>query len=134
MESASEAARIEVLGLLRKTIRPEFLNRIDDIIMFTPLSKSDIKDIVGLQLDNLKKMLTKQNITLDATEEAIAYLAAKGYDPQYGARPVKRLIQKEVLNNLSKELLSGKITSDSIVLLDSFDNQLVFRNQNELVE
>lgn len=134
MDSASEAARVEVMGLLRKTIRPEFLNRIDDIIMFTPLSKSDIKDIVGLQLANLKKMLTKQNITLDATEEAIDYLAAKGFDPQYGARPVKRLIQKEVLNNLSKELLSGRITSDSIVLLDSFDDQLVFRNQNELVE
>jgi len=134
VESASEAARVEVLGLLRKTIRPEFLNRIDDIIMFTPLSKSDIKDIVGLQLDNLKKMLAQQNITLDATEEAIDYLAAKGYDPQYGARPVKRLIQKEVLNNLSKELLSGRITSDSIVLLDSFDDQLVFRNQDELVE
>ncbi|NVN18424.1 ATP-dependent chaperone ClpB [Muricauda sp. HICW] len=134
VESASEAARVEVLGLLRKTIRPEFLNRIDDIIMFAPLSKSDIKDIVGLQLENLKKMLAKQNITLDATEEAIAYLAAKGFDPQYGARPVKRLIQKEVLNNLSKELLSGKITSDSIVLLDSFDDQLVFRNQDELVE
>jgi ATP-dependent Clp protease ATP-binding subunit ClpB len=134
VESASEAARVEVLGLLRKTIRPEFLNRIDDIIMFAPLSKSDIKDIVGLQLENLKKMLAKQNITLDATEEAISYLAAKGFDPQYGARPVKRLIQKEVLNNLSKELLSGKITSDSIVLLDSFDDQLVFRNQDELVE
>ncbi|MEC3966548.1 ATP-dependent chaperone ClpB [Flagellimonas halotolerans] len=134
LESASESARVEVLGLLRKTIRPEFLNRIDDIIMFTPLSKSDIQDIVGLQLDNLKKMLTKQNITLDATEEAIDYLAAKGFDPQYGARPVKRLIQKEVLNNLSKELLSGKITTDSIVLLDSFDDQLVFRNQDELVE
>ncbi|MBO0341208.1 MAG: ATP-dependent chaperone ClpB [Bacteroidota bacterium] len=134
VESASEAARVEVLGLLRKTIRPEFLNRIDDIIMFTPLSKSDIKDIVRLQLDNLKKMLTKQNITLDATEEAVAYLTEKGYDPQYGARPVKRLIQKEVLNNLSKELLSGKITADSIVLLDSFDDELVFRNQNELVE
>lgn len=134
VESASESARVEVLGLLRKTIRPEFLNRIDDIIMFTPLSKSDIKDIVGLQLNNLKRMLTKQNITLDATQEAIDYLAAKGYDPQYGARPVKRLIQKEVLNNLSKELLSGKITADSIVLLDSFDDQLVFRNQDELVE
>ena len=134
VESASDAARVEVLGLLRKTIRPEFLNRIDDIIMFTPLSKSDIKDIVGLQLENLKKMLSKQNITLDATQEAIAYLAEKGYDPQYGARPVKRLIQKEVLNSLSKELLSGKISSDSIVLLDSFDDQLVFRNQNELVE
>lgn len=134
MESASEAARVEVMGLLRKTIRPEFLNRIDDIIMFAPLNKKDIKDIVGLQLNNLKKMLAKQHITLDATSEAIDYLAAKGFDPQYGARPVKRLIQKEVLNNLSKELLAGKIKSDSIVLLDSFDDQLVFRNQNELVE
>jgi ATP-dependent Clp protease ATP-binding subunit ClpB len=133
VESAAEAARVEVMGLLRKTIRPEFLNRIDDIIMFTPLNKNNIKEIVRLQLDHLKKMLSKQHITLDATEEAISYLAEKGYDPQFGARPVKRLIQKEVLNNLSKELLAGKIKSDSIVLLDSFDDQLVFRNQNELV-
>ena len=132
VESASEAARVEVLGLLRKTIRPEFLNRIDDIIMFAPLNKKDIKDIVGLQLNSLKKLLAKQHITLDATPEAINYLAEKGYDPQYGARPVKRLIQKEVLNNLSKELLAGKITSESIVLLDSFDDELVFRNQEEL--
>ncbi len=132
-ENAADAARIEVMGLLRKTIRPEFLNRIDDIIMFTPLSKSNIKEIVRLQLDYLKKMVAKQHITLDATEEAIAYLAEKGYDPQFGARPVKRLIQKEVLNNLSKELLAGKIKADSIVLLDSFDEKLVFRNQNELV-
>jgi ATP-dependent Clp protease ATP-binding subunit ClpB len=132
VESASEAARVEVLGLLRKTIRPEFLNRIDDIIMFAPLNKKDIKDIVGLQLNSLKKLLAKQHITLDATPEAISYLAEKGYDPQYGARPVKRLIQKEVLNNLSKELLAGKIISDSIVLLDSFDDELVFRNQEEL--
>ncbi|RIV68517.1 ATP-dependent chaperone ClpB [Flagellimonas aequoris] len=134
LESASEAARVEVLGLLRKTIRPEFLNRIDDIIMFAPLNKKDIKDIVGLQLNSLKKMLAKQHITLDATQEAINYLAEKGYDPQYGARPVKRLIQKEVLNNLSKELLAGKIQSDSIVLLDSFDDELVFRNQDELIQ
>lgn len=134
VESAAEAARVEVMGLLRKTIRPEFLNRIDDIIMFTPLNKNNIKEIVRLQLDHLKKMLSKQYITLDATEEAISYLAEKGYDPQFGARPVKRLIQKEVLNNLSKELLAGKIKSDSIVLLDSFDDHLVFRNQNELVE
>ncbi|WP_190808973.1 ATP-dependent chaperone ClpB [Flagellimonas sp. S3867] len=134
LDSATEAARTEVMGLLRKTIRPEFLNRIDDIIMFTPLSKSNIKEIVRLQLDQLKKMVSKQHITLDATEEAIAYLAEKGYDPQFGARPVKRLIQKEVLNNLSKELLAGKIKADSIILLDSFDNKLVFRNQNELVE
>ncbi|WP_222984362.1 ATP-dependent chaperone ClpB [Flagellimonas meishanensis] len=133
VESAAEAARIEVMGLLRKTIRPEFLNRIDDIIMFTPLSKENIKAIVKLQLEHLKKLVARQHITLDATEEAIGYLAEKGYDPQFGARPVKRLIQKEVLNKLSKELLAGTIKSDSIVLLDSFDDELVFRNQNELV-
>ncbi|WP_149276006.1 ATP-dependent chaperone ClpB [Pareuzebyella sediminis] len=132
--SATEAARVEVLGLLRKTIRPEFLNRIDDIIMFTPLSKDDITKIVRLQLEQLKKMIAKQHITIDATDEAVAYLAKRGYDPQYGARPIKRVIQKEVLNNLSKELLSGKISAESIVLIDSFDDALVFRNQNELVE
>lgn len=131
--SATEAARVEVLGLLRKTIRPEFLNRIDDLIMFTPLNLEDITKIVKLQLDNLKKVVAKQNITLDATEEAITYLAKKGYDPQYGARPIKRIIQKEVLNNLSKELLSGNLQSEGIVLIDSFDDELVFRNQNELV-
>ena len=132
--SATEAARVEVLGLLRKTIRPEFLNRIDDIIMFTPLSREDIREVVHLQLDQVKRLLEGQHITLEATEEAVSYLAEKGYDPQYGARPIKRLIQKEVLNKLSKELLSGSIRADSAVLLDSFDNELVFRNQNELVE
>ncbi len=132
--SATETARVEVLGLLRKTIRPEFLNRIDDIIMFTPLSKKDIKKIVVLQLDQLKKLVAKQQIVLDATEEAIDYLANKGYDPQYGARPIKRVIQKEVLNNISKELLSGKIHQGGIILIDSFDDQLVFRNENELVK
>lgn len=130
--SATEAARVEVLGLLRKTIRPEFLNRIDDVIMFTPLSKEDIVKIVAIQLNQLKKMLSKQNITIDATNETIQYLAEKGYDPQYGARPIKRVIQKEVLNTLSKELLSGNITADSVVLIDSFDDKLVFRNQAEL--
>jgi ATP-dependent Clp protease ATP-binding subunit ClpB len=132
--SAMESARVEVLGLLRKTIRPEFLNRIDDIIMFTPLNKEDIRLIVQLQLEQLKKMLLKQHITIDATEEAVSHLAERGYDPQYGARPIKRVIQKEVLNNLSKELLSGKVKADSIVLIDSFNDSLVFRNQSELVE
>ena len=131
--SAAEAARVEVMGLLNKTIRPEFLNRIDDIIMFTPLNKDNIREIVKLQLDGLKKMLNKQNITLDATDEAIRFLAEKGYEPQFGARPVKRTIQKEVLNNMSKSLLSGEIKADSIILLDAFDNKLVFRNQNDLV-
>ena len=134
VHSATEAARVEVLGLLRKTIRPEFLNRIDDIIMFTPLSKKDITKIVKLQMDGLKKMIAKQNITIDATDEAVKYLAERGYDPQYGARPIKRVIQKEVLNNLSKELLSGDITAESIVLIDAFDDKLVFRNQDQLVE
>lgn len=133
IHSATEAARVEVLGLLNKTIRPEFLNRIDDIIMFTPLNEENIREIVKLQLDGLKKMLDKQNITLDATEEAISFLAEKGYEPQFGARPVKRTIQKEVLNNMSKALLSGTIKADSIILLDAFDNELVFRNQNDLV-
>ncbi|MEO9513535.1 MAG: ATP-dependent chaperone ClpB [Flavobacteriaceae bacterium] len=133
IEIASNTARAGVMGLLRQTIRPEFLNRIDDIIMFTPLNKSNIKEIVGLQLDQLKKMISKKHIILDATPEAIEYLAEKGYDPQFGARPVKRLIQKEVLNNLSKELLAGRIREESIILLDSFDGHLVFRNHNELV-
>lgn len=134
IHSATEAARVEVLGLLRKNIRPEFLNRIDDIIMFTPLNKKDITKIVKLQLDGLKKMIAKQHITIDATDQAIDYLAERGYDPQYGARPIKRVIQKEVLNRLSKELLSGDISADSIVLIDAFDDQLVFRNQDQLVE
>ncbi len=132
--SATEAAKVEVLELLRSTVRPEFLNRIDDIIMFTPLNMDDITQIVRLQLNQLKRMVSKQHIVIDATEEAITYLANKGYDPQYGARPIKRVIQKEVLNNLSKELLSGNIKNDSVVLIDSFDDALIFRNQDELIE
>ncbi|MBA9074106.1 ATP-dependent Clp protease ATP-binding subunit ClpB [Flavobacterium gossypii] len=133
VESAIEAAKVEVLGLLKQTVRPEFINRIDDIVMFTPLNENNIKEIVGLQLKSVTKILALQNITLDATPEAIDYLSKKGYDPQFGARPVKRVVQKEVLNELSKEILSGRITTDSIILLDSFDGKLVFRNQTELV-
>ncbi|WP_299111027.1 ATP-dependent chaperone ClpB [uncultured Winogradskyella sp.] len=131
--SAIEAARIDVLALLKQTVRPEFLNRIDDTIMFTPLSKENIVDIVGLQLKSITKMIAKQGITFDATPEAVSYLADKGYNPEYGARPVKRVIQKDVLNQLSKEILAGKVTTDSIILLDEFDGQLVFRNQGDLV-
>ncbi|MUP46285.1 ATP-dependent chaperone ClpB [Gramella sp. BOM4] len=132
VDTAMEAAKTEVLGLLKQSVRPEFLNRIDDIVMFSPLTKKDIKEIVGLQLKGVKKMLAKQNIVLDATEEAIAYLSAKGFDPQFGARPVKRVVQREVLNKLSKEILAGKINTDSIILLDEFNDELVFRNQEEL--
>ena len=132
--STMEMAKTEVLGLLKQTVRPEFINRIDDITMFTPLSKENIKSIVKLQLNLVKKMIAKQDITLDATDQAIEYLAFKGYQPEFGARPVKRVIQKEVLNQLSKEILAGKITTDSIILLDAFDEKLVFRNQSELIE
>ncbi|CAM4164515.1 ATP-dependent chaperone ClpB [Gillisia hiemivivida] len=132
LDTAMESAKVEVLGLLKQTVRPEFINRIDDIILFTPLSKKDILKIVDLQLKGLKKMLLKQGIVLDATKEALAYLSRQGYDPQFGARPVKRVLQREVLNKLSKELLSGRIKTDSIILLDEFDDTLVFRNQEEL--
>jgi ATP-dependent Clp protease ATP-binding subunit ClpB len=129
VEAATEAAKIEVLGLLKQTVRPEFINRIDEIVMFTPLTNANIREIVSLQLKSVTKMLAQQSITMDATPEAIDYLAQKGFDPQYGARPVKRVIQREVLNQLSKEILAGKVTTDSIILQDNFDGKLVFRNQ-----
>jgi ATP-dependent Clp protease ATP-binding subunit ClpB len=132
LDTAMESAKVEVLGLLKQTVRPEFINRIDDIILFTPLNKKDILKIVGLQLNGVKKMLSQQGIVLDATKEALEYLSIKGYDPQYGARPVKRVLQKEVLNKLSKEILSGRVKTDSKILLDEFDGSLVFRNQEEL--
>ena len=133
VETAIEGAKVDVLALLKQTVRPEFINRIDDIIMFTPLTQDNITEIVGLQLKGISKMIAKQGITFDATPEAVKYLADKGYNPEYGARPVKRVIQKDVLNQLSKEILSGKVTTDSIILLDAFDGELVFRNQSELV-
>jgi len=129
MDAAMESAKTEVLGLLKQSVRPEFINRIDDIVMFTPLSQKDILKIVDLQLKDVKKMLIKQGIVLDATDEAIKYLAKRGYDPQYGARPVKRVVQREVLNKLSKEILSGRVHTESIILLDEFDDNLVFRNE-----
>jgi ATP-dependent Clp protease ATP-binding subunit ClpB len=134
LESVIEATKIEVVAALKQRVRPEFINRIDDIVMFTPLSKVEIKQIVRIQLKGISKMLNKQGITIDATSEAIKWLTDKGYEPQYGARPVKRVLQKEVLNALSKEILSGKISTDSIVLIDAFDNELVFRNQTNSVE
>jgi len=128
MDTAIEAAKVEVLALLKQTVRPEFINRIDDIVLFTPLGKSEIEKIVHLQLNWIKNLVGEQQITLDATEEAVKYLAEKGYDPQFGARPVKRVIQKLVLNKLSKEILAGTITTNSEILLDAFENELVFRN------
>ena len=130
IEQATEKAKDEVLQLLKQTVRPEFINRIDDIVMFTPLTEANIKQIVRLQLNAIIKLVARENILLEATDEAIDYLAKKGYDPQFGARPVKRVLQKEVMNALSKEILKGSIKAGSIVLIDSFDNGLVFRNKD----
>ncbi len=129
LEKATEKAKDEVLQLLKQTVRPEFINRIDDIVMFTPLTEANIKQIVRFQLNGIIKLVARENIILEATNEAIDYLAEKGYDPQFGARPVKRVLQKEVMNALSKEILKGDIKAGSMVLLDSFDNALVFRNK-----
>ncbi|HLV51848.1 MAG TPA: ATP-dependent chaperone ClpB [Flavobacterium sp.] len=129
LEIAVDTAKEQVMEQLKTMVRPEFLNRIDEIVMFTPLSESNIKEIVKIQLKGIFKMLTQQHITMDATPEAIAYLAHKGFDPHFGARPVKRVIQKEVLNELSKQILAGNVKTDSIILLDEINGLLIFRNQ-----
>lgn len=134
IEDTTESAKIEVLNLLKQTVRPEFINRIDEIVLFTPLTHEDIKKIIQIQLQSVNKMLAEQHLTLEATPEALSYLAEKGYDPQFGARPIKRVIQREILNELSKEILSGNVVENNLLLLDCFDGHLVFRNQSELIE
>lgn len=121
--------RTEVFDLLKQSIRPEFLNRIDEVIMFTPLSRDEIGDIVRLQFVHVQKQLAEQNIFITASDEAMDWLAQLGYDPIYGARPLKRVIQKRILNELSKEILSGKVSRDSIIRLDVFDGKFVFINK-----
>ncbi len=123
--------RNEVFDLLKQSIRPEFLNRIDEVIMFTPLSRDEIGDIVRLQFAHVQKQLAEQNIFITASDEAMDWLAQLGYDPIYGARPLKRVIQKRILNELSKEILSGKVNRDSIIRLDVFDGKFVFINKQE---
>jgi ATP-dependent Clp protease ATP-binding subunit ClpB len=124
----------QLFELLRQTIRPEFLNRIDEIIMFTPLSRDEITEIVKLQFKQVQQTLAEMGITIEASEEALDWLAQLGYDPQYGARPLKRVIQKKILNELSKQILSGKVDKDSKIKLDMFDNNFVFLNAPELVD
>src|SRR5690606_34960439 len=119
----------EVFELLQKSMRPEFLNRVDEIIMFTPLNREELGKIVHLQFANLQQQLADMGIQLTASDEALDWLAQLGYDPQYGARPLKRVIQKHILNELSKEILAGKIDKDAKVKLDMFDNKFVFLNE-----
>lgn len=123
-----DETKVQVLELLKKTIRPEFLNRIDDIIMFTPLNEEEIRKIVTVQLNSVKKMLAQNGIALEFTDAALTFISDKGFDPQFGARPVKRVIQKYVLNELSKELLGGKINKDRPITIDSNGAGLVFKN------
>ena len=123
-----DETKIQVLELLKKTIRPEFLNRIDDIIMFTPLNEEEIRKIVSLQLNSVKKMLATNGVALDFTNEAVDFIADKGFDPQFGARPVKRVIQKYVLNELSKALLGGTVDRNRPIVIDRKDDGLEFKN------
>jgi len=120
----------ELFEVLKQTIRPEFLNRIDELIMFTPLNRSEIRNIVSLQFKQVQQTLAEMGIEMDASDEALDWLAQLGYDPQFGARPLKRVIQKRILNELSKEILAGKIDKDSKIKLDMFDHKFVFLNQN----
>ncbi|MEI9933324.1 MAG: AAA family ATPase [Ferruginibacter sp.] len=126
-----DATKAEVINLLRQTIRPEFLNRIDEIIMFQPLLKDEIKGIIQIQLNGLKKLVAQNGIQLDFTDYALDFLAENGYDPQFGARPLKRLIQKEIVNQLSKRILAGDIDKTHPVLVDVFDGVVVFRNEHD---
>jgi ATP-dependent Clp protease ATP-binding subunit ClpB len=126
-ERAGEKAKFELMELLKQTIRPEFLNRIDETIMFLPLTKADVNQIVQIQLANLSKLLKEKEINLVVTKEAFNHISEVGFDPYFGARPIKRAIQKEVLNELSKALLAGKVDTSSNVVMDVFDAHIIFR-------
>jgi ATP-dependent Clp protease ATP-binding subunit ClpB len=128
IEAANEKAKIDVMNLLRQTIRPEFLNRVDEIIMFQPLLKREIMGIVKIQLNGLKRLVAESGIQLQFSDYLLEFLSEQGFDPQFGARPLKRLIQKEIVNQLSKRILAGDVDRSKPVLVDVFDNTVVFRN------
>lgn len=128
IDEVAEKAKVEVMNLLRQTIRPEFLNRVDEIIMFQPLLKNEIKGIIKIQLKNLHDLVLQSGIELKFSDYLLDFLVENGYDPTFGARPLKRLIQKEIINQLSKKILAGDIEKNKPVLVDVFDNVVVFRN------
>ena len=128
IDKAAEKARVEVMTLLKQTIRPEFLNRVDEIIMFQPLSRKEVRKIIEVQLRGLKGLVSASGINMEFTPYAIDYLAEHGFDPQFGARPLKRLIQKEIVNQLSKKILAGEVDRTKTVMVDVFDGVVVFRN------
>ena len=134
VDDVTSRAKVDVMNLLRSTIRPEFLNRVDDIIMFKPLMKKEIRNIIHIQLNNLRKLVEEAGIRLEFTEYTLDYLAENGFDPQFGARPLKRLIQKEIINAMSKRILAGDIDKSKPVVVDVFDGVMVFRNEEATVQ
>jgi len=132
VESVIEKTKVEVMNLLRATVRPEFLNRVDEIIMFQPLLKTQIMGIVKIQLEGLRRMVADNGIQLTYSDYLLEFLADQGFDPQFGARPLKRLIQKLLVNSLSKKILAGEINKNSTVLVDVFDGVVVFRNEETI--
>lgn len=131
VEEVTDKAKVDVMNLLRQTIRPEFLNRVDEIIMFSPLMKKQIMGIVKIQLEGLKQLVASNGISLKYSQYLLEFLAEQGYDPQFGARPLKRLIQKQLINALSKKILAGDIDKTKTVLIDVFDGVVVFRNEDD---
>jgi ATP-dependent Clp protease ATP-binding subunit ClpB len=129
LERIAERAKVEVMNLLKQTVRPEFLNRVDEIIMFQPLQKKEVRKIIEIQLSNLKKLVADAGIELRFSNYALDFLSEHGYDPQFGARPLKRLIQKEIVNQLSKRILARDIDKSKPVMVDVFDGLVVFRNE-----
>jgi ATP-dependent Clp protease ATP-binding subunit ClpB len=130
-EEVVEKTKAEVMVRLRETIRPEFLNRVDEIILFQPLMRNEIKGIIRIQLNNLKELVAQNGIQLEYSDYLLDYLAENGFDPQFGARPLKRFIQKEIVNSLSKKILAGEVDRSHPVLVDVFDKVVVFRNEVE---
>ncbi len=131
LERIADRAKIEVMNLLKQTVRPEFLNRVDEIIMFQPLQRKEVRKIIEIQLNNLKKLVADAGIELSFTNYALDFLSEHGYDPQFGARPLKRLIQKEIVNQLSKRILARDIDKSKTVVVDVFDGLVVFRNEEK---
>lgn len=127
-----EEAKNDVLGLLKQSVRPEFLNRIDEIVLFDPLGRDNLKQIVRIQFNHIKDLLAEQGVTLDATDEALVKLSEEGYDPAFGARPLKRVLQRRILNELSKQILSGKIQKDAVIMMElNEEGEVVFENISE---
>ncbi|MBO7213500.1 MAG: AAA family ATPase, partial [Rikenellaceae bacterium] len=123
-----EKTRNQLFELLKQTIRPEFLNRVDEIVMFTPLTRDEVRDIVKLQIGSVAKMLAQNGVKLNVSERAVDWLAEEGFDPMFGARPVKRTLQRNLVNELSRRILAGQIDSDSIIQIDADSDGLIFKN------